>query len=223
MNWVSIGPGNGLSPVRRQAITLTNAAVLSIEPSGTNFSEIRIAIRNISFMKMSLKMSFAKWRPFCPGGDELIPPVIVRKYAHSNGGLTKPSLKLGHGWVIIPPMFHMQVNNYPCPNSNACLAKLHQLKSPCSCLPCQWISWPLTFSTSRNDMIYKYVFIQIKHYSAWNIKLITHWNIKCLYILLWSIGVKSNKKPVFSFRFNSLPYIKHFTRDKTISLSLTTW
>ena len=28
-------------------------------------------IQNFSFMKMHLKLSFAKWRPFCPGGDEL--------------------------------------------------------------------------------------------------------------------------------------------------------
>ena len=40
-NWVSIGPGNGLSPVRRQAITWTNADLLSIGLLGTNFSEIR--------------------------------------------------------------------------------------------------------------------------------------------------------------------------------------
>ena len=28
-------------------------------------------IQNFSFIKMHLKMSFAKWRPFCPGTDEL--------------------------------------------------------------------------------------------------------------------------------------------------------
>ena len=33
---------NGLAPVRRQAITWTNAGLLSIRPLGTNFSEIRI-------------------------------------------------------------------------------------------------------------------------------------------------------------------------------------
>ena len=40
MNWIGIGSNNGLSPVRRQVITLTNTDSLSIEPSGTNFSEI---------------------------------------------------------------------------------------------------------------------------------------------------------------------------------------
>ena len=34
-------------------------------PLGTNFSEIRIKIHNFSFMKMNLKVSSAKWRPFC--------------------------------------------------------------------------------------------------------------------------------------------------------------
>ena len=56
MNWVTTDSGNSLSPVRRQAITWTNADVLSIEPLGINFSEIWIKIQNVSFMKMHLKM-----------------------------------------------------------------------------------------------------------------------------------------------------------------------
>ena len=42
-----------------------------LEPLGTNFNEIWIKIHNVSFRKMHLKMKSAKWRPFCPGGDEL--------------------------------------------------------------------------------------------------------------------------------------------------------
>ena len=42
VNCVSIGLDNGLAPNRRQAINLTNAALLSIGPLGTNFSEILI-------------------------------------------------------------------------------------------------------------------------------------------------------------------------------------
>ena len=45
VNWVSTGLGNGLSPVRCQAITWTNADLLSIEPLGTNFSESRIEMQ----------------------------------------------------------------------------------------------------------------------------------------------------------------------------------
>ena len=33
-----------------------------------------IEIQNFSFTKMHWKMSSAKWRPFCPGEDELISP-----------------------------------------------------------------------------------------------------------------------------------------------------
>ena len=66
-NWVINGSGNGLSPVRHQAITWTNADILSIRPLGTNFTEIRITIHNFSFMKMHMKMLFVKWWPFCPG------------------------------------------------------------------------------------------------------------------------------------------------------------
>ena len=60
-----------LAPNRRQAIILIRDGLLSIGPLGTNFSEILIKIQNLSFQKMLLKISSAKWRPFCPGGDEL--------------------------------------------------------------------------------------------------------------------------------------------------------
>ena len=62
-----IGSDNVLSPGRRQAIIWTNAGILLIEPLGTNFSEILIGIQIFSFKKMRLKMSSAKWRPFCLG------------------------------------------------------------------------------------------------------------------------------------------------------------
>ena len=48
MRWwtvVSIGSGNGLSPVRCQAIPWTYAALLWIGPLGTNFSELWIEIK----------------------------------------------------------------------------------------------------------------------------------------------------------------------------------
>ena len=62
-----IGSYNGLSPGRRQAIIWTNAGILLIWPLGTNFSEMLIQIHTFSFMKMHVKMSSAKWRPFCLG------------------------------------------------------------------------------------------------------------------------------------------------------------
>ena len=45
----------------------TNAGKLLIGPLGTNFSEFLIVIHTFSFNKMHLKMSSAKWRPFCLG------------------------------------------------------------------------------------------------------------------------------------------------------------
>ena len=62
-----ISSDNGLSPGRRQAIIWTNAGILSIGPLGTNFSEILIGIQTFPFLKMHLKISSAKWRPFCLG------------------------------------------------------------------------------------------------------------------------------------------------------------
>ena len=58
-----IGSDNGLSPDRRQAIIWTNAGILLIGPSGTYFSEILTGVKTVSFKKMHLKMSSAKWRP----------------------------------------------------------------------------------------------------------------------------------------------------------------
>ena len=62
-----IGSDNGLSPGRRQAIIWTNAGILLIRPLGTDFNEMLIEILTFSFMKMCLKVSSAKWRPFCIG------------------------------------------------------------------------------------------------------------------------------------------------------------
>ena len=67
-----IGSDNGLSPVRRRAIILTNAGILLTGLLGTNFSENSIGIQTFSFKKMHLKMSSAKWRLFCLGLNVLI-------------------------------------------------------------------------------------------------------------------------------------------------------
>ena len=71
-NLTIIGQDNGLSPGRRQAIIWTSAGILLIGPWGTNFSEILISIQAFSFKKMHLKMSSAKWRPFCLGLNVLM-------------------------------------------------------------------------------------------------------------------------------------------------------
>ena len=61
------GSDNGLSPGRRQAIIWTNAGILLFGPLGANFSENLIEILTFSFTKVRLKVSSAKWRPFCLG------------------------------------------------------------------------------------------------------------------------------------------------------------
>ena len=52
-------------------LSKTNSGLLSIGPLGTEFSEICIKIKNVTFMKMHLKIPSAKWLPFCSGNDEL--------------------------------------------------------------------------------------------------------------------------------------------------------
>ena len=71
-NLTIIGSDNGLSPGGRQAIIWTNAGMISIGALGTNFSEILAEIITFSFKKMYLKVSSAKWRPFCLGFNVLI-------------------------------------------------------------------------------------------------------------------------------------------------------
>ena len=49
---VQLGSGKGLWPVQHQAIIYTNADLLSVGSSGTNFSEIWIKVKEFSFKKM---------------------------------------------------------------------------------------------------------------------------------------------------------------------------
>ena len=55
----------------RQAIIWTSAGLLSTGPLVTNCSEILIKPQHFPFKKLRLKMSSAKWRPFCIGLNEL--------------------------------------------------------------------------------------------------------------------------------------------------------
>ena len=61
-----IGLDNGLSAGRRQAIIWNNAGILLIGHLRKQFSEILIEIHALSFKKIHVEMSSAKWQPFCP-------------------------------------------------------------------------------------------------------------------------------------------------------------
>ena len=89
-NVTIIGPDNGLLPGRRQAIIWTNAGILLIGPWGTNFSEILRSIHTFSFMKIHLKISSAKWRPFCLGLNVIMVSrcrgmLVTRRFRHAAG------------------------------------------------------------------------------------------------------------------------------------------
>ena len=66
-NLTIIVSDNGLSPDQRQAIIWTNSRNLLIGLFEWNFSEISIRIDTFSSKQIQLKMSSAKWRPFCLG------------------------------------------------------------------------------------------------------------------------------------------------------------
>ena len=104
-----IGSDHGLSPGRRQAMIWTNAGILLIGTSGTNFSEIFIEIHTFSFKKIHLKMSFRKWCPFCRGLNMW--NLDFAEHYHIHVAVTllywlqlhpaKALLKLGYGSVTI--------------------------------------------------------------------------------------------------------------------------
>ena len=58
-----VGSGKGLLPGWCQAIIWTSAAILLIEPLGTNVIEILIEIHTFPIMKMHLKISSISSRP----------------------------------------------------------------------------------------------------------------------------------------------------------------
>ena len=60
------------------AIIRTNDGILLIEPLGINFNEILIGIQTFSLKKIHLKMSSAKWHPFCLGLNVLISTSVIR-------------------------------------------------------------------------------------------------------------------------------------------------
>ena len=66
-NLIIIGSDNGLSPGGRQAIIWTNAGILLVGPLGINLSEFLTEILTSLLKNMHLKVSSAKWRPFCLG------------------------------------------------------------------------------------------------------------------------------------------------------------
>ena len=66
-NLTIIGSDNGLS-----SDYLNHAGILLIVPLGTSFSEILIKIHTFQFKKMYLKMTSAKWQPFCLGLNVLM-------------------------------------------------------------------------------------------------------------------------------------------------------
>ena len=101
---------NGLSPGRRQAIIWTNAGILLIGPLGTNFNEMLIEILIFSFMKMRLKVSSAKWRPFGLGLNVLTISLPARRendisnFVPYDYGCKQPTVypkKHAHGFVVL--------------------------------------------------------------------------------------------------------------------------
>ena len=96
----SIDSDNGLSPGRRQAVIWTNAGIFLIGPLGTNFSEILIGIQTFSFKKIHLKISSAKWRPFCLGLNVLTATPVHSPNVMNWTALTESKLSTVGGCAV---------------------------------------------------------------------------------------------------------------------------
>ena len=77
-----IGSDSGLLPCQCQTIIWTNTGILLIGPLGTNFSDILIEMHTFSFKEMHLKVSSAKWWPFCLGFNVLSHWPLLTPYAN---------------------------------------------------------------------------------------------------------------------------------------------
>ena len=87
-----ISSGNCLPPGRHQVIIWTNARILLIRISGTNFSEISSEIQMFSFKKNRLKCLSAKWRQFYLGHDVLLVKCHRQRHNVDSRCGQKPSL-----------------------------------------------------------------------------------------------------------------------------------
>ena len=85
----------GLSPVRIQAITWTNAGILSIGAFGTNFSESLIEIKHFHFKNCIWKCRLRQWGPFCLGLNVLI-RTIGRNFSEILFKIQEFSFKIMH-------------------------------------------------------------------------------------------------------------------------------
>ena len=89
----------------------TNAGILLIGPSGTNFNEILSGILTFSFKKIGLNVSSAKWLPFCLG----LKVLMVQQ---------KKNLVIGHTIWTNPHFYYYglardQTWAFPCKNNQA--------------------------------------------------------------------------------------------------------
>ena len=107
-NRIFIVSYNGsVSPVQHQAITRTSTCInlLSIEPSGTNFSEI-YSLQTYSWKTILFNISSAKCRPFCSGLC-----MIILDQSLYHGFSYFHVTNFASSWVLIFHFIFTQINN----------------------------------------------------------------------------------------------------------------
>ena len=135
-----IGSDNGLSPGRRQAIILINAGILLIWTLGANVSEISSGIHTFPFKKMHLKMSSAKWQPFCLGLN-----VLIWRRVPADLRCHDPQVAchqhVGHSWHIPTWLHHQDSCRCQCQaisnhHADSTMLHLHKSRSSSSSSRC---------------------------------------------------------------------------------------
>ena len=104
-----IGSDNGLSPRRRHAIIWTNAGILLIGPSGTNFSEIIIEIHTFAFKfkKMHLKQSYGKRRHLSRPQQHSRPQSYYWPFVR---GIHQLLVYSSHKWPVMRKAFYIMTS-----------------------------------------------------------------------------------------------------------------
>ena len=100
VNWVSIGSGNGLSPGRCQAITWTNAGLLSIGPLGPNLCEVWIKIKKLFSHENASKNVVCKMAVILPRG-RWVRCIVTKYYISPQGHMMRDGIMTGKTLYVL--------------------------------------------------------------------------------------------------------------------------
>ena len=168
---------------RRQAITWTNAGLLSVELLGTTLSEIRIGILIFSLKPIFIwNCRLPNWRPFCQGGDEL--NLELTNILHTSSPCTLHGVYFNMTEKIsaIKGLYYIYLTNVRV----LCWLKKY-IEIPRS-LPITRLIWTLLSAVPRKAVKFNHSLSkfssEFKHFYSWKwrpfclgLNVLTHWGL----------------------------------------------